>query len=183
MPRASGWLGTSMRKDDFLEATLGAMDLVHNLARRLARDAGAAEDLVQETYLAAYSAWRKHRRPDKVEPWIATICLNLARSSYRRLRARPDELLEADPAASTMASSDTAAEAIARIDRGAVHRALWALPEEQRIAVTLMDLCGLSASETARTMGTPRGTVLSRVHRGRKALAVLLRKEVDERES
>ena len=56
------------------------------------------------------------------------------------------------------------------------------LPEEQRIAVTLMDLCGLSAAEVARATGSPRGTVLSRVHRGRKALAAHLGKEVRIRE-
>lgn len=172
-----------MKKDDFLEATLGAMDLVHNLARRLTRDADAAEDLVQDTYLAAFQAWKKHRRPDRVEPWMATICLNLARSNFRRLRRRPDETLQADPGLTVTAESDTALEALSNIDRELVHNALWALPEEQRIAVTLMDLSGLTASEVARVMRTPRGTVLSRVHRGRKALAALVRKEVEQRES
>ena len=67
-------------------------------------------------------------------------------------------------------------------DRAAVHRGLWELPESQRVAVTLMDLCGLSASEIARVTGSPRGTVLSGVHRGRKALAARLGKEVQVRE-
>ncbi len=171
-----------MQKDEFLEATLGAMDLVHNLARRITRDPDAAEDLVQETYLAAFQAWRKHLRPDRVEPWIATICLNLARSNYRRLRRRPEETLQPDPGADVGSEVDTAWEAIAAIDREAVRNALWGLPEEQRVAVTLMDIGGLSARETARVMGTPRGTVLSRVHRGRKALAALVRREVEQRE-
>jgi RNA polymerase sigma-70 factor (ECF subfamily) len=171
-----------MRKDDFLEATLGAMDLVHNLARRITRDPDAAEDLVQETYLAAFQAWRKHRRPERVEPWIATICLNLARSNFRRLRRRPEETLQADPGESVRSEADTAWEALAAIDRGVVRSALWALPEEQRVAVTLMDIGGLTAKEVARVMGTPRGTVLSRVHRGRKALAALVRREVEQRE-
>lgn len=171
-----------MKKDDFLEATLGAMDLVHNLARRITRDPDAAEDLVQETYLAAFQAWRKHRRPDRVEPWIATICLNLARSNFRRLRRRPEETLQPDPGLSVGSEADTAWEALAAIDRGVVRNALWALPEEQRVAVTLTDICGLTATEAARVMRTPRGTVLSRVHRGRKALTALVRKEVEQRE-
>lgn len=175
-------LTETMRKDDFLEATLGAMDLVHNLARRITRDPDAAEDLVQETYLAAFQAWRKHRRPERVEPWIATICLNLARSNYRRLRRRPEETLQSDPGLGVGSEADTAWEALAAIDRGVVRNALWALPEEQRVAVTLMDIGGLSAREVARVMGTPRGTVLSRVHRGRKALAALVRREVEQRE-
>jgi RNA polymerase sigma-70 factor (ECF subfamily) len=171
-----------MQRDEFLEATLGAMDLVHNLARRLTRDADAAEDLVQETYLAALQAWRKHRQPDRVEPWIATICLNLARSNYRRLRRRPEETLQADPGLEIGSEADTAWEALAAIDRATVRNALWGLPEEQRVAVTLMDIGGLTAKEVARVMGTPRGTVLSRVHRGRKALAALVRREVEQRE-
>lgn len=171
-----------MPTDDFLEATLGAMDLVHNLARRITRDAAAAEDLVQDTYLAAFRAWRRHRRPDRVEPWIATICLNLARSNFRRLRRRPEETLHPDPGVGVQSEADTEWEALSSIDRDVVHEALWALPEQQRVAVTLMDICGLTASEVARVMGTPRGTVLSRVHRGRKALAGLVRKEVEQRE-
>lgn len=174
--------GEAMQKDEFLEATLGAMDLVHNLARRITRDAHAAEDLVQETYLAAYASWRRHRRPDRVEPWLATICLNLARSDFRRLRRRPPETLQADPGVTIHAAADTAWEALSSIDREAIHEALWGLPEPQRIAVTLMDINGLTASEVARVMKTPRGTVLSRVHRGRKALAALVRKEVEQRE-
>ena len=172
----------TMHADEFLEATLGAMDLVHNLARRLTRDADAAEDLVQETYLAALQAWRKHRRPDRVEPWIATICLNLARSNYRRLRRRPEETLQADPGLGIGSEADTAREALAAVDRDVVRNALWGLPEEQRVAVTLMDIGGLTAKEVAKVMGTPRGTVLSRVHRGRKALAALVRREVEQRE-
>jgi RNA polymerase sigma-70 factor (ECF subfamily) len=78
--------------------------------------------------------------------------------------------------------ADTAWEALAAIDRATVRNALWGLPEEQRVAVTLMDIGGLTAKEVARVMGTPRGTVLSRVHRGRKALAALVRREVEQRE-
>ena len=55
-----------------------------------------------------------------------------------------------------------------------VHRALATLSEEQRVAVTLVDLCGFTSAEAAGILGCPRGTVLSRVHRGRKALARLL---------
>ena len=55
---------------------------------------------------------------------------------------------------------------------------MWRLPEEQRVAITLVDLAGLSTAEAARAMGTPRGTVLSRLHRGRRGLAALLWVEV-----
>ena len=66
----------------------------------------------------------------------------------------------------------------ATMDREALHQAMWRLPEEQRVAITLVDLAGLSTAEAARAMGTPRGTVLSRLHRGRRGLAALLWVEV-----
>jgi len=59
-------------------------DLVHNLARRLADCPADAEDLVQETYLRAWTTWTTGRRPDRVAPWLATICLNLGRDRLRR---------------------------------------------------------------------------------------------------
>jgi RNA polymerase sigma-70 factor (ECF subfamily) len=64
-----------------------------------------------------------------------------------------------------------------------VHRALWQLSDEQRTAITLMDLNGFTAREVARMTGSPRGTVLSRVHRGRKRLAQILSKEVERLEA
>jgi RNA polymerase sigma factor (sigma-70 family) len=78
--------------DEFLRATMGSMDLVYNLARRFSERPEDAEDLVQETYLAAYRAWRDRRRPRRVEPWMATICLNLGRSRYRTRGRRPIEV-------------------------------------------------------------------------------------------
>jgi len=171
-----------MHGDDFLQVTLPAMDMVHNLARRLLKDEHAAEDLVQETYLAAYAAWIKRRRPDRVEAWMATICLNLARSQFRRVKHRPIEVIHPEPGTTASSASDTADEALTLLERNAVRRAVWKLPDEQRIAITLVDLAGLTAAEAAKAMGTPRGTVLSRVHRGRKALASLVREEVEIRE-
>jgi RNA polymerase sigma-70 factor (ECF subfamily) len=153
--------------EDFLQATMGAMDLVYNVARRMVPCREDAEDIVQETYLAAYRAWQdRRRRPRHVEPWLATICLNLARSSYRHRSRRPQEVAweEMAPFGS---GDDPEAEALAVLDRRAVHRAMWSLSEEQRTAIALVDLGGLSTVEAARIMGTPRGTVLSRLHRGR----------------
>lgn len=165
--------------EEFLEATLGAMDLVYNIARRVVPRAADAQDLVQETYLAALKAWREHRRPRKVEPWLATICLNIARSGYRHRARRPQEV-EWDEFVSDGNELDPEAEAIAELDRTALRRAMWAIPEEQRTALALVDLSGFSTAEAAAIMGTPRGTVLSRLHRGRKALAALLEHEVRE---
>lgn len=167
-------------EEDFLRATMSSMDLVYNLARRMVRSPDEVQDLVQETYLAAFRAWSERRRPRKVEPWIATICLNLGRSAWRRRSRRPAEVSLED-LGELPAPSDPEADALAAIDREILHEAMWRLPEEQRIALALVDLGGLSTAEAAAAMGTPRGTVLSRLHRGRRALAMLLDQELPER--
>jgi RNA polymerase sigma-70 factor, ECF subfamily len=165
--------------DDFLRATLPASDLVFNLARRLVPDRADAEDLVQETYLRAWQAWIAGRPPRRVEPWLATICLNLGRDRARRAATRlevPVELL-----ADLADASDVAAEAIDRVRSDQIQRTLWALPEPQRLAVTLMDLGGFTAAEVAKLLGHPRGTVLAWVHRGRKALARAVHEQEGDR--
>jgi RNA polymerase sigma-70 factor (ECF subfamily) len=164
--------------EEFLRATMGSMELVYNLARRFTERPEDTEDLVQETYLAAYRAWRERRRPRRVDPWIATICLNLGRSRYRRIVRRPIEVSieDRDFRAPEIGDPERAVEAA--LDRAALYEAMERLPEEQRVAVTLVDLAGLSTAEAARAMATPRGTVLSRVHRGRRGLASLLWSEV-----
>jgi RNA polymerase sigma-70 factor (ECF subfamily) len=164
--------------EEFLHATMVAMDLVYNLARRFTERAEDTEDLVQETYLAAYRAWHEHRRPRRVEPWIATICLNLGRSRYRESVRRPVEVSieDRDFRAPEVGDPESAAEAA--MDREALYEAMQRLPQDQRVAIALVDLAGLSTAEAARAMATPRGTVLSRLHRGRRGLAALLWSEV-----
>lgn len=170
-----------MTNEEFLRTTMPSMDLVYNIARRIVPRREDAEDLVQETYLAAFRAWQDHRRPRKVEPWLATICLNLGRSGYRHRARRPQEV-SWDEMASFQAEADPQAEALAALDRSRVHQALWQISEEQRLAIALVDLGGFSTKEAARILGVPRGTILSRLHRGRKALAVILTDEAPHRE-
>lgn len=165
----------------FLAATLPAMDLVYNLARRLAAAPIEVDDLVQETYLRAYRAWSDGRTPRKVEPWIATICLNTGRSWARRSRQEvPLDDLEPDGARADapLQNDEVVDAAIAGLERVVVRRALLRLTEEQRIAIALMDLAGFTAAEAAQITGSPRGTILARAHRGRKKLALLLRRSV-----
>jgi len=168
--------------NEFLQATMGCVDLVYNVARRMVGSQEDAQDLVQETYLAAFKAWKDDRRPDKVEPWIATICLNLARSMFRQRSRRPHEVPLEDQVLVISDPSDPERDAIASLDRDTLHAAMWRLPQDQCTALTLVDLGGLSTAEAARVMGTPRGTVLSRLHRGRRALALLLKDDIPERE-
>lgn len=167
-------------QDEFLRATMGAMDLVFNLSRRLTDRRQDAEDLVQDTFLQAFRAWMDHRRPKRVEPWLATICLNLARSRYRARARRPADVPLEEWMVELRSGADPESRAIGRIEREELYRAMHELPEEQRIAIALVDLSGCSTYEAAEVMGTPRGTVLSRLHRGRRALARLLGDRIEE---
>jgi RNA polymerase sigma-70 factor, ECF subfamily len=166
--------------DEFLRATLPALDLVHNLARRFTMARADAEDLVQDTYLRAWQAWTAGTRPRRAEPWLATICLNLGRDRLRRASLRSEVTVES--AQEPAADLDVAAAAIGRVERARIERALWGLTEEQRIAIVLMDIVGFTAAEVATITGSPRGTVLARVHRGRKALARLVGEEAIRRD-
>ncbi|CAN5326075.1 sigma-70 family RNA polymerase sigma factor [soil metagenome] len=162
--------------DEFLNETLPCLDLVYNLTRRMVRDPYVVEDLVQETYTRAFEAWTSQRKPRNVQAWIATICLNLNRSWLRKASTRRE--IPSEEIADRRANSTVESEALQRLGSDAIHAALMELPEEQRAAITLMDLNGFTAKETAQITGAPRNTVLSRVHRGRKRLASLLEKEV-----
>lgn len=164
----------------FLDATLPYLDAVYQVARHAGRNGQDPEDLVQETYLRAYAAFGSYRGGN-LRAWLATICLNAARSQERQRRRRPWEvpartLLDVLPLPRMDGdcAPDVADVVIASLDAQAVSRCLGQLPEPQRLCVVLMDMAGYTARETAETLGCPRGTVLARVHRGRRRLAQLL---------
>jgi RNA polymerase sigma-70 factor (ECF subfamily) len=165
----------------FLDATLPYLEVVYQVARQAAGDGLEPEDLVQETYLRAYASFGSFRGGN-VRAWLAAICLNVARSELRRRRRRPWEvparaLLEVLPIArgdGGPAAADVAEVVIAGLDAQAVCRCLAQLPEPQRLCIVMMDVAGYTAQETAEALGCPRGTVLARVHRGRRRLAQLL---------
>ena len=165
----------------FLDATLPYLEVVYQVARHAAGDGQEPEDLVQETYLRAYAAFGSYRG-ENTRAWLAAICMNVARSEARRRRRRPWEvparsLLDAMPAARADDGEgvpDVADVVIAGLDAQAVSRCLALLPEPQRVCIVLMDVAGYTARETAQVLRCPRGTVLARVHRGRRRLARLL---------
>jgi RNA polymerase sigma-70 factor (ECF subfamily) len=165
----------------FLDATLPHLDVVWQVARQAAWDGQDPEDLVQETYLRAYAGFGSYRG-ENVRAWLAAICLNVARSHARRRRRRPWEvpapaLLDALPrpwAGGGEDAADVADVVIAALDAAEVSRCLALLPEPQRACIVLMDVAGYTAREAAEVLGCPRGTVLARVHRGRRRLAQLL---------
>ncbi len=165
----------------FLDATLPHVDMVYQVARHAAGAGQDPEDLVQETYLRAYAAFGSYRGGN-TRAWLAAICVNAARSEARRRRRRPWEfpaqaLLDGLPGACGsygLETPDVADVVIAGLDAQAVSRCLAQLPEPQRQCIVLMDVAGYTARETAQALGCPRGTVLARVHRGRRRLAQLL---------
>ena len=165
----------------FLDATLPYLDVVYQVARHAAGEGQDPEDLVQETYLRAYAAFDSYRG-GSVRAWLAAICLNAARSQARRRRVRPWEAA-ARPLRDALPPSrgeggdavpDVADVVIAGLDAQAVARCLAMLPEPQRLCISLVDVAGYTAREAAEALGCPRGTVLARVHRGRRRLARLL---------
>ena len=162
-----------MSDEEFRQIAMQHLDMVFNLARRMTFTREEAEDLVQETYLRALQGWRR-KRPERMAPWLATICLNAGRSFHRRRSAGVTEVLDPDAGRENLSPHNTEGDALASIDRDIVHDALRRLSEEQREAVALMDLCGFTASQVAEMLDVSRNTVLARVHRGHKRLALLL---------
>ena len=157
------------------------MDAVYQVARQAAGDGQDPEDLVQETYLRAYAGFGSYRGGN-ARAWLAAICLNAARSQARRRRRRPWEvtgsgLLEVLPVSRAdrgEGAADVADVVIAGLAAEEVSRCLGRLPEPQRLCIVLVDVAGYTAREAAEALGCPRGTVLARVHRGRRRLARLL---------
>jgi RNA polymerase sigma-70 factor, ECF subfamily len=172
--------GRASDHEEFLAATLPHADLLQTLALRLAPHPADAADIVQDTYLRAFAAWPR-RRPDDVGAWLATICLNAGRDERRR-HARRSAVFRG-PVPDLPGRADTAEAALERLGTARIKAALWALPDAQRIAITLMDVCGFTAAQVAAITGAPRGTVLARVHRGRKTLALSLAAENQPTES
>ena len=165
---------------EFEQALQGQLDMLHNLTRRLTDSRHDAEDLLQDTCLASWQAWARHGSPEDPRAWWATICLNLARSRWRRRRTRPLESSDAeieqtaDRTGTHPSAGHVELEALTNLQAATVHQQLARLPHHQREAIVLMDLCGFTASQVGALLELPRGTVLSRVHRGHKALALLL---------
>lgn len=165
-----------MTDETFLDATMPHLDAVWNIARRMSADPAAAEDLVQETYIRAWRGFEAQGRGD-VRSWLVAICLNVGRSELRRTLRLPRVVAGIDDVAALSAGHDVAGDAIVNVQREAVVRALAALPEPQRRAIVLVDIGGLTAREAAEVESVPRGTLLARVHRGRRQLAVLVERE------
>lgn len=165
---------------EFVEAALPHLSVVYAVAKRMVPNPTQIDDLVQETYLRAFRGFPAYRG-GSMRAWLVSICLNAARSEARQAARRPEETAEPDPEAHR-SPCDVSSEAAAALDRVAIVTALAQLPESLRTSVVLVDLAGLTAQEAADALACPRGTVLARVHRGRRRLAILLEREGIRRE-
>ena len=166
----------------FEEEALGLADDVWRVARRLARDQTEAEDLVQEAYARAFRSWRSYQPGTNLRAWLLRIVHNLAIDQARRRKRAPEqEPLEADDyylysrlEQGVGAEAPPTERLIERLSQGPILAALAELPQNFRDVVVYVDLAGLSYQEAADVLGIPIGTVMSRLHRGRRMIKTRL---------
>jgi RNA polymerase sigma-70 factor (ECF subfamily) len=165
----------------FAEQAMEHMPSLYNAALRMTRNPADAEDLVQETYLKAYRGFGGFQEGTNLKAWLYKILTNTFINTYRARRRRPEESDIEDvedlylyhrlgglEAAATGRSVED--EVLEHVTEAEVKEALESLPEQFRIAVLLGDVEGFSYKEIAEILDIPIGTVMSRLHRGRKAL-------------
>jgi RNA polymerase sigma-70 factor (ECF subfamily) len=167
---------------DFKSGELPFADALYGAALRLTRNRQDAEDLLQETYLKAFSHYEGFTEGTNLKAWLFRIMRNSFINSYRHAKAGPKEVdlgeggEEALEAAGTRARSGEPAsptpedEALAGTMDGSVAAALGSLPEDFRLVVELVDLQDFSYREVADILEIPLGTVMSRLYRGRRLL-------------
>jgi RNA polymerase sigma-70 factor (ECF subfamily) len=188
-PESEDASGDGDLRSRFESEALPLLSGMYGAAYRLTRNAADAEDLVQETYLRAYRGFHQFQAGTNLKAWLYRILTNTFINSYRKKQRQPqtisdDEIEDwylysklaeggAEPSAET-----SVIEALPDED---VQEAVSSLPEQFRIAVLLADVEGFSYKEIAEITDVPIGTVMSRLHRGRKALEKRLWDVVRER--
>ena len=175
----------------FEDQAIPFMDQLYAAGLRMTRNPSDAADLVQETFVKAFAAFAQFQQGTNLKAWLYRILTNTFINSYRKKQRDPyqgtiDELEDwqlggAESVTQGRATRSAEAEAIDHLPDSAVKDALQAIPEDFRMAVYFADVEGFSYQEIADIMKTPVGTVMSRLHRGRRMLRDLLSEYAVER--
>jgi RNA polymerase sigma-70 factor, ECF subfamily len=177
--------GEALARVRFEEEALEFADQVYRVARRLVGTREEAEELVQETYARAFRSWRSYTPGTNMRAWLLRILTNLNTDRGRRIQRTPD-LQPLEEGDYYLANKLAAAEGeqvldqervVERLSQNGVVDALASLPHDFRDVVVLVDLGEFSYAEAAQILDVPIGTVMSRLHRGRRILKQKLAEE------
>jgi RNA polymerase sigma-70 factor, ECF subfamily len=171
----------------FEEEALGLSDQVYRVARHLAGSREDAEELVQETYARAFRSWRSYSAGTNLRAWLLRILTNLNIDRGRRLQRAPDlqPLEEGDYflynrlEGATEGPSDEE-RVVDRLSQDDIVSALSSVPHDFRDVIVLVDIGDFSYQDAAQILDIPIGTVMSRLHRGRRILKTRLAEEAVE---